>query len=95
MNANVHSLCSIRAQYFEFPLRKSAVLPERVIAAIFGNIRQIVSINQELMARLADPQEIGQAFLLMGPFLKLYSMYANNHERALATMMVSGGHNRA
>ena len=30
----------------------------------------------------------GKAFLQMSPFLKLYSTYANNHERALATMMV-------
>lgn len=75
-------------QCFEFPLRKAAVLSEQEVSSIFGNVRQILSLNQELMSRLEDADQIGRAFLQMAPFLKLYSMYANNHEKALATLLV-------
>ncbi|ELU12818.1 hypothetical protein CAPTEDRAFT_186498 [Capitella teleta] len=72
---------------FEFPLRKAAVIPDRVISSIFGNVRQILTLNQELLLKLEEEGGLGLAFLQMAPFLKLYSMYANNHEKALATLM--------
>ena len=55
---------------------------------IFSNIQQIIRINQELMEHLKN-LSIGEAFLKLGPFLKLYSTYAKGHERALALLMVS------
>jgi hypothetical protein len=69
-------------------LRKAAVIPDEIISSIFGNVRQIMALNQELMMKLEENKGIGGAFLQMAPFFKLYSMYANNHEKALATMMV-------
>lgn len=32
---------------------------------------------------------MGEAFLKVSQFFKFYSLYANNHEHALATLMVS------
>ena len=74
-------------QYFEDPLSASGLLPSQAVSAIFGNVREIIGINRELMRHLST-KNIGEAFLLLGPFLKLYSTYANNHEHALAALMV-------
>jgi len=74
-------------QNFEDPLSASGLLPTQAINAIFGNVREIIGINRELMRHLST-KNIGEAFLLLGPFLKLYSTYANNHEHALAALMV-------
>jgi len=76
-------------QYFEDPLTALGLLPSQAINAIFGNVREIIGINRELMRHLST-KNIGEAFLLLGPFLKLYSAYANNHEHALAALMVCG-----
>ena len=54
---------------------------------LFGNIEQIQCVNRELMEQL-ETMSVGEAFLRLGPFLKLYSMYAKNHEQALATLIV-------
>jgi len=74
-------------QHFEDPLSESGLLPNQAVNAIFGNVREIIGINRELMRHLST-KNIGEAFLLLGPFLKLYSAYANNHEHALAALMV-------
>ena len=74
-------------QLFEDPLNASGLLPSQAVGAIFGNVREIIGINRELMRHLST-KNIGEAFLLLGPFLKLYSTYANNHEHALAALMV-------
>ncbi len=73
---------------FEGPLREQNLIPDHVIVTIFSNIRQIININQELYEYL-HTMGVGAAFLRIAPFLKLYSTYANNHERALATLIVS------
>ncbi|KAK2153215.1 hypothetical protein LSH36_304g05049, partial [Paralvinella palmiformis] len=75
-------------KYFETPLQTNGVLPPDIVAMIFSNIRQIIRINQELMNHLRS-LSIGEAFLKLGPFLKLYSTYAKGHERALTLLMVS------
>lgn len=75
-------------QHFEDPLHETGMIDNHVITSIFGNIRQIIGVNEELMKRL-QTMNIGEAFLQLGPFLKLYSSYANNHERALAALMVN------
>jgi len=78
---------NVMLQYFEDPLSESGLLPSQAVNAIFGNVREIIGINSELMKHLST-KNIGEAFLLLGPFLKLYSTYANNHEHALASLMV-------
>ena len=78
-------------QRFEGPLRDEAILPADIIVAIFSNLQQIIHINQELVHHLTN-LSVGEAFLKLGPFLKLYSTYAKNHERALAVLMVRPGH---
>ena len=74
-------------QLFEDPLRSLGLLSDHVVSSIFSNVRQIISVNEELQRHLKT-MDVGRAFLLIGPFLKVYSAYANNHEKALATLMV-------
>ena len=74
-------------QCFLIPLHGLTLIPEHVIVTIFSNIEQIKSVNQELVRHLQN-MGIGQSFLKLAPFLKLYSTYANNHERALAALLV-------
>ena len=73
---------------FESPLIGSGLIPGHVQVTIFSNVRQLQRVQDELAAALAS-EGVGDAFLRIAPFLKLYSTYANNHERALATLMVS------
>ena len=75
-------------QCFENPLREKKLLADHVIVTIFSNVRQIVAINEELLEHL-QTDGIGEAFMRISPFLKLYSTYANNHERALSALIVS------
>ena len=74
-------------QYFYFPLRFNCILPEEVHAQLFSNIEQIKEVNTTLL-ELMEQSTVGQAFKHLGPFLKLYSMYANNHEQALTVLQV-------
>ena len=64
------------------------VLPVSELVTIFGNVQQIIGVNKELSYYL-ETQSVGKAFLQLSAFLKVYSTYANNHERALACMLVS------
>ncbi|CAH1785476.1 unnamed protein product [Owenia fusiformis] len=73
-------------KYFQEPLLNSNMLPRNVVSVIFGNIEQIIAVNRALHVHLAH-LDVGEAFKQLMPFLKLYSMYANGHERALATLM--------
>ena len=84
---NIDGSNKLVLQHFEDPLSASGLLPSQAVSAIFGNVREIIGINRELMSHLST-KNIGEAFLLLGPFLKLYSTYANNHEHALAALMV-------
>jgi len=69
------------------PLRATGILPGYVIAQIFGNLPQLIGINEELLMSLKE-QSVGESFLSLTPYLKLYSAYANNHELALKALLV-------
>ncbi|XP_063397965.1 rho guanine nucleotide exchange factor 39-like [Mytilus trossulus] len=72
-------------KYFDFPLRFNCLIPDSIHNKIFGNIEQICEVNKTLQEYM-EQTTIGQAFHYLGPFLKLYSSYANNHETALAAL---------
>jgi len=68
------------------PLRATGILPGYVIAQIFGNLPQLIGIKELLMS--LKEQSVGESFLSLTPYLKLYSAYANNHELALKALLV-------
>nr|XP_054761937.1 rho guanine nucleotide exchange factor 39-like [Lytechinus pictus] len=68
--------------HFIKPLRQSRIVPENDIRIMFGDITAIQAINKELLAHMEE-MSIGEAFLQLAPYIKLYSTYANNFEKAI------------
>ncbi|KAJ3293244.1 hypothetical protein HK104_004641 [Borealophlyctis nickersoniae] len=70
------------------------ILSRRLIAGIFSELVGIVNINRELRKRLEDRLTypgwrvdtgcIGDIFLILGPFMKMYSSYTKNFNNALS-----------
>jgi hypothetical protein len=64
------------------------------VNAIFSNIELILNVNKQLLASLEDRialhwskfQKIGDIFLRLAPFLKLYVQYVNNYNVAILTL---------
>ncbi|OWF53014.1 Rho guanine nucleotide exchange factor 39 [Mizuhopecten yessoensis] len=72
-------------KHFDFPLRFNCLIPENVHTKIFSNTEQIMEVNKTLLEYMEE-MTVGEAFRYLGPFLKLYSSYANNHGTALSTL---------
>ncbi|RUS81917.1 hypothetical protein EGW08_010303 [Elysia chlorotica] len=72
-------------KYFFFPLKFSCIVPDSVHSVLFSNLEEIYEVNVTLLEQI-EQSTIGTAFSQMGPFLKLYSTYANNHQQALSTL---------
>lgn len=66
----------------------SSLLPQGAIVAIFSNIEAILPVNKELFSCMRQ-YSLGEAFTYLGPFLKLYSTYANNFQNANSVLHVS------
>ena len=65
------------AQLFLEPLKISSVLPARHIDGIFSNIEAIHQVSAHLL-ELMESEGVIHALLNLAPYLKLYSLYANN-----------------
>ena len=48
----------------------------------------IQAVNRELLSHM-ETLGLGDAFLALAPFIKLYSTYANNFAKAQATLQVN------
>ncbi|GFS01735.1 rho guanine nucleotide exchange factor [Elysia marginata] len=72
-------------KYFFFPLKFAYIIPDSVHSILFSNLEEIYDVNVALLEQI-EQSSIGAAFSQMGPFLKLYSTYANNHQQALNTL---------
>jgi len=84
---------------FLSPLKKDkSILPDAEITSIFSNIEMIFQLNEELYKSLKinfnetlnsrDSSEIGQGklgkvFLNLADYLKIYTLYCNNHNNSL------------
>ncbi|XP_050409278.1 rho guanine nucleotide exchange factor 39 [Patella vulgata] len=82
--AYLHQLDLIH-RYFYFPLQYACIISDSAHARIFSNLEQLIEVNQKLLEQM-NQSTIGQAFHQLGPYLKLYSTYANNHEQAMSTL---------
>ncbi|XP_061174840.1 rho guanine nucleotide exchange factor 39-like [Saccostrea echinata] len=72
-------------KHFDFSLRFNCLIPEDVHGQIFSNVEQIMEVNKTLLEHM-EQTTVGEAFKHLGPFLKLYSSYANNHENAITLL---------
>ena len=64
-----------------------SLLSKSAIEAIFGNIEGIWSVNQQLL-ELMETEDVASALYKLAPFMKLYSLYANNFENSNKTIEV-------
>lgn len=77
-----------KIQLFLKPIRVGCLLPPDIISTIFSNVEAILSVNQELFFCMRQ-HSLGEAFTYLGPFLKLYSTYANNFQNANSVLQVT------
>eukprot|EP01094_Clydonella_sp_ATCC50884_P014436 TRINITY_DN2487_c0_g2_i3.p1 TRINITY_DN2487_c0_g2~~TRINITY_DN2487_c0_g2_i3.p1 ORF type:complete len:462 (-),score=132.77 TRINITY_DN2487_c0_g2_i3:52-1332(-) len=89
-----HTLETIISLYLH-ALKGAAVTEKRItppmLQTIFGNIELIYSLNSELLNELHNKVKewddastcIGDIFLKIGAFLKLYAQYSNSYEQAM------------
>jgi len=74
-------------QQFLAPLQVACILPQSALNTIFSNVEAIQAVNRELLSHM-ETLGLGDAFLAMAPFIKLYSTYANNFAKAQADLQV-------
>lgn len=77
-------LHAITSQFLA-PLQVASILPPNVLNTIFSNVEAIQAVNRELLSHM-ETLGLGDAFLALAPFIKLYSTYANNFAKAQATL---------
>ena len=76
-------------KYFIVPLKERNIIDDQTHTTLFGNIGLIYNLNGELMNELEDNLEnVGQSFLKLAPFFKLYSVYAFDYKNALLVLQV-------
>ncbi|XJO78856.1 hypothetical protein BDV3_003234 [Batrachochytrium dendrobatidis] len=71
-------------------LKKNKLIRSKDMAIIFSNIEQLLPVNMELLKSLVKRQEtnkvieyVGDAFIRVSDYLKMYTMYCSNHPYAL------------
>ncbi|XP_053685678.1 putative protein tag-52 [Sabethes cyaneus] len=73
--------------YFVTPLRTNGLMQEREHNQIFGQLETIQNLSQELLKKLDDDLDrVVKAFVNLGPFFKLYSVYAFDYRNSLCTL---------
>ncbi|XP_015758327.1 PREDICTED: LOW QUALITY PROTEIN: FYVE, RhoGEF and PH domain-containing protein 4-like [Acropora digitifera] len=78
---HLHAVTSL----FLAPLQVACILPQTALNTIFSNIEAIQAVNRELLSHM-ETLGVGDAFLAMAPFIKLYGSYANNFAKAQAEL---------
>lgn len=71
------------------PLSDGEMISEADHAQLFANVEQVLILNRSLLERLSAAQsvgEVGAMFLSMSDYLKSYSAYCCNQNRALDTL---------
>ena len=82
---------NVLVHHFYEPLRShSDKRVQKEVRSIFGNVEQILQLNSDLLqqvqqraAKWDDNTLLGDIFMAMAPFLKLYAAYGTNYETAI------------
>jgi len=84
---------SIIINLYMLPMIKNNLLPKREIKTLFSNIEQLYGVNQELLKLFEKRQEenpyiqeIGDIWLTMLEFLKMYMLYCGNYAYAITQL---------
>jgi len=80
----VHDL-EVMVSVFETPMLEENVVTKEEVSMLFSNVKQLIEVNKMLLAdvvkRVKDTNgnELGDSFLLLGDYLKMYAKYCANH----------------
>jgi len=72
-------------EVFIKPLKESGIIKKVEIGNIFSNVELIYKVNSQLLEGL-NRNEIGDSFLKIGDFLKVYSFYCGNQSTSITTL---------
>ncbi|XP_019555420.3 putative protein tag-52 [Aedes albopictus] len=73
--------------FFVAPLKTNGLIQEREHGQLFGQLETIYNLSQELLKKLDDDLDnVVRAFMNLGPFFKLYSVYAFDYRNSLCTL---------
>jgi len=71
------------------------IITNEQIAAIFSNVDTLLGFHKEILTSLEErykewneESKIGDTFLKVAPFLKMYLIYLNNYDNAMNTLAV-------
>ena len=67
------------------------LLPKSKFSSVFGDIEPLYNLNRTLYEEILSQDNqgnVGNAFLKIAPYLKLYSTYAHDYEIALKLLQV-------
>ncbi|KCV71332.1 hypothetical protein H696_02277 [Fonticula alba] len=85
----INDITFIVNQYLT-PLRTRKIIPPKAITALFSNIEMLLPVNIELLRHLTERQSInpivenvGDIFLHVADWLKMYNAYCSNHPYSL------------
>ncbi|XP_058831072.1 putative protein tag-52 isoform X1 [Topomyia yanbarensis] len=82
--------------YFVNPLKTNGLIQDREHNQIFGQLETIYNLSQELLKKLSDDLDVVvQAFMNLGPFFKLYSVYAFDYRNSLCSLQTLMQKNQA
>ncbi|KAJ5079841.1 faciogenital dysplasia protein [Anaeramoeba ignava] len=90
----VDMLKKVRDLYL-YPLRKLQVIPENKVKIIFSHLENILLVNENMLNKLVErfgskpwhfEQKIGDIFLELTPFFKIYTNYINNYNQSMGML---------
>ncbi|KAJ3342836.1 cytochrome c oxidase subunit 1 [Gonapodya sp. JEL0774] len=80
-------------EWFINPMRRGKFVRPKDVAYVFSNLEQLLPVNSELLRLLEERQmrsavvhDIGDIFLRMSDYLKIYNIYCSNHPYAIVKL---------
>ncbi|ORX44374.1 Dbl homology domain-containing protein [Piromyces finnis] len=84
---------SIIIELYIKPMRNNNILSKKDLGTLFSNIEQLYGVNQELLSLFEERQkqnkcveEIGDIWLMMNEYLKMYMLYCGNYAYAITKL---------
>ncbi|EFA85781.1 pleckstrin domain-containing protein [Heterostelium album PN500] len=82
-------------QYYLKPLRaiQPPLVSVKTLQQVFGHIEDLLTVNRELLNSIQDRmttwysnKKMGDIFLKLAPYLKMYTEYCSNYDRAISKL---------
>ncbi|KAI9355339.1 Dbl homology domain-containing protein [Zopfochytrium polystomum] len=79
-------------EFFLKPIREQGLITAKYVSVLFSNIEQLLPVNQEFLGRLDQRRrervgivdEVGDIFLVVAQYFKMYTIYCGNQPEAMS-----------